>query len=102
MNPSIQRAQERLSELLEQTEVTAGLLVRVRGKILTLVRVETGPGGKPDVDPRVRLTHLGGDRFGVSVLRHTGTWERTPFTGTIDEVVQIIIETMQHLVADWP
>ena len=102
MNPSIQRAQERLAELLEQTEVTAGLLVRVRGKNLTLVREETGPGGKPEDDPRVRLTHLGGDRFGVSVLRHTGTWERTPFTGTIDEVVQIIIETMQHLVADWP
>ena len=102
MTPSLQRAQARHADRPEQTEVPAGLLVRVRGKNLTRVREETGPGGQPEDDPRVRLTHLGGDRFGVSVLRHTGTWERTPFTGTIDEVVQIIIETMQHLVADWP
>lgn len=102
VNPSMERAQERLAELLGKSKVTAGLLVRARGKSLTLVREETGPGGEPEDDPRVRLTHLGGEQFGVSVLRHTGKWERTPFAGSIDEVVQIIIETMQHLVADWP
>lgn len=102
MNPSIERAQERLVKLLAKSKVTAGLHVRVRGKNLTLVREETGPDGEPEDDPRARLTHLGGEQFGVSVLRHTGRWERTPFEGSIDEVVQIIIETMQHLVADWP
>ena len=102
MNPSVERAQARLDELLEESKVTAGLLVRVRGKQLTLVRQEAGPGGELEDDPRVRLTHLGGEQFGVSVLRHTGKWERTPFAGTIDEVVATIAETMQHLVADWP
>ena len=102
MNPPMERAQERLGELLAKSKATAGLLVRVRGKHLTLVREETGHGGEPEEDPRVRLTQLGGEQFGVSVLRHTGKWERTPFTGSIDEVVQILIETMQHLVADWP
>ena len=102
MNPSMERAQERLEELLGKSKVTAGLLVRARGKHLTLVREETGPGGESEDDPRVRLTHIGRDQFGVSVLRHTGKWERTPFTGNIEEDVQIIIETMQHLVADWP
>ena len=102
VSPAIERAQERLEELLEQSKITAGLLVRVRGKNLTLVREEKGPGGEPEDDPRVRLTHLGGEQFGVSVLRHTGKWERTPFAGSLDEVVEIIIETMQHLVADWP
>jgi hypothetical protein len=102
VNPSTERAQQRLEELLGQSKVTAGLLVRVRGKQLTLVREEAGPGGEPEDDPRVRLTHLGGNQFGLSVLRHTGRWERTPFTGSIDEVVAIIVETMQHLVADWP
>ena len=102
VNPPIERAQERLEELLGKSKVTVGLLVRVRGKHLTLVREETGPGGEPEDDPRVRLTHLGGETFGVSVFRHTGKWERTPFAGSIDEVVQNILETMQHLVADWP
>lgn len=102
VNPSIERARERLEELLGKSKITTGLLVRVRGKHLTLVREETGPGGEPEDDPRVRLTHLGGDQFGVSVLRHTGKWERTQFAGTIDEDVAIIHETMQHLVADWP
>ncbi len=95
-------AQERLAEILGKSKVTAGLLVRARGKHLTLVREEAGPGGELEDDPRVRLTHLGGETFGVSVLRHTGKWERTPFAGSVDEVMEFIIETMQHLVADWP
>ena len=98
----MERAQQRLKELLEQSKVTAGLLVRVRGKHLTLVREDVGLDGEPEDDPRARLTHLGGDQFGVSVMRHTGKWERTPFIGTIDDVVAIITDTMQHLVADWP
>jgi hypothetical protein len=98
----MERAQGRLAEILGKSKVTAGLLVRVRGKQLTLVREETGPGGEIEDDPRVRLTHLGGERFGVSVMRHTGKWERTPFAGSVDEVMEIIIETMQHIVADWP
>ena len=102
MNPTVDHARKRLEYLLAEQEVTAGLLVRVRGKHLTLVREETGPEGEPEDDPRVRLTHLGGEQFGLSVLRHTGKWERTPFAGGIDEVVEIVQGPMQHLVADWP
>ena len=102
MNPSMERAQQKLEELIERSKVTEGLIVRVRGKQLTLVREDVGLDGEPEDDPRVRLTHLGASQFGVSVFRHTGKWERTPFTGSIDEVVEIIVDTMQHLVADWP
>ena len=38
----------------------------------------------------------------MSVLRHTGKWERTPVAGDIDAVVEIVRGPMQHLVADWP
>jgi hypothetical protein len=38
----------------------------------------------------------------VSVLRHTGKWERTPFSGSIDDVVEVLRGPMQHLVARWP
>lgn len=98
----IETAREQLETLLAKYKATRGLLVRVRGKHLTLVRETAGPDGTPEEDPRVRLTHLGGGQFGVSVYRHTGKWERTPFRGTIDENVAVIVETMQHIVADWP
>ena len=102
MDLTVEHALARLEKLLAEQEVTASLLVRARGKHLTLVREETGPDGKPEDDPRVRLTHLGGGQFGMSVLRHTGKWERTPFAGDIDAVVEIVRGPMQHLVADWP
>ena len=102
MNPKVEGARERLEALLPAHEVTAGLLVRVHGQHLTLVREETGPGGEPEDDPRVRITHLGGESFGLSVLRHTGKWERTPFSGTVEEMVEVVLGPMQHLVADWP
>jgi len=102
VDPTVKRARERLDELLAEQELTIGLLVRVRGKHLTLVREDPGPEGEPEDDPRVRLTHLGGEQFGVSIWRHTGKWERTPFAGSIDEVVELVQGPMQHLVADWP
>ena len=102
VTPRIDAACDRLESLLPEHKATRGLLVRKRGKHLTLVREEKGASGAIEDDPRVRLTHLGGDQFGVSVFRHTGKWERTPFTGTIDENVNAILETMQHIVADWP
>jgi len=102
VNPTLERARERLEDLLGRQELTEGLRVRVHGKHLTLVREETRPDDTVEDDERVRLTHLGEGRFGVSVLRHTGKWERTPFSGGVDELVEVILGPMQHLVADWP
>jgi hypothetical protein len=35
------------------------------------------------------------------VKRHTGRWERTPFMGTIEEMVDALRTFMQHLVAPY-
>jgi len=102
MDATIKRSTEQLKEMLAAHEVTSGLLLRVRGKQITLVREEPGPDGAPEDEPCVRLTHLGQGSFGISVLRHTGRWERTPFSGTVDDVVQVLCGPMQHLVAKWP
>ncbi len=72
------------------------LLVRVRVEELSLATAP--PRTKPE--DRVRLSLLGGDRFGLSVKRHTGRWERTLSTGSPAELVQAICATMQHLVAE--
>lgn len=83
-----------LETLIERHSATEGMFVRVRGANLTLGRVDDD-----GAEDRVRLTRLGPNSYGVSVKRHTGRWERTPFTGTMADVVTAITSFMQHLVA---
>jgi len=100
----IHDCRERLRSLLERHEITRGLYVRIHGKHLILGRQEPpfGPEQEPQDDDRVRLTHLGGHRFALSVKRHTERWERTPYSGSLEEMVEIMTATMQHLLAAWP
>ncbi len=102
MKPGQASKKNQLSKLVEQSQVTAGMYVRVHGDHLILGRHEPlGPQGELKTDDRVRLTCLGSDRYGLSVKRHTGRWETTPFTGTMTEMVEAICGYMQHLVALW-
>lgn len=102
MQANMRAAESKLKGLLEAHEPTAGLYVRVHGDNLILGRREpTGPNGPLEDDDRVRLTRLSTSTFGLSVKRHTGRWERTPFSGTLEEIVDIILGCMQHLVAPY-
>lgn len=101
MQANMREAESKLKGLLEAHEPTAGLYVRVHGDNLILGRREPiGPNG-PEDDDRVRLTRLSTSTYGLSVKRHTGRWERTPFAGTLEEMVEIILGCMQHLVAPY-
>ena len=72
------------------------------GDYLLLGRDEASPsGGKPETIDRVRLTRLSASTYGVSVRRHTGQWERTPFRGSMKEMVDVMRTYMQHLIAPW-
>ncbi len=103
MASQLDAARDRLLSLLEQHETTRGLYVNVRGKQLILGRREAfGPAHPPEDDDRVRLTQISGDSFGLSVMRHTGKWEKTPFSGTLEQLVEIMTGPIQHLLADWP
>ena len=89
--------------LLEADELTSGMYVRLYGQHLIVGREEPlGPGGELEKEDRVRLTRLNASTYGLSVKRHTGRWERTPFSGSIYEMVQVIRTCMQHLVAPYP
>jgi len=102
MKPEMRFAQSKLTRLLEAHEQTAGLYVRVHGENLILGRREPlGPNGEMENDDRVRLTRLSASTYGLSVKRHTGRWERTPFSGSMDEMVETILGCMQHLVAPY-
>ncbi len=99
MKPTMEAARARLVPLLEDNELTAGMSVRIYGDHLILARSDTGT--EMDLSDRVRLTRLSASRYGLSVKRHTGRWERTPFSGTLKELVQVMHTFMQHLVAAW-
>lgn len=99
MNAPMQIAQSQLMQLLQAHEKTSGLYVRIHGDHLIIGRREPfGPDGKLVDDDRLRLTRLNASSYGLSVKRHTGRWERTPFSGTIKEMVETILGFMQHLV----
>jgi hypothetical protein len=102
MQANMRAAQSKFTSLLEAHEPTTGLYVRVHGDNLILGRQEPiGLNGKLENDDRVRLTLLSTVTYGLSVKRHTGRWERTPFSGTLEEMIDIILGCMQHLVAPY-
>jgi hypothetical protein len=101
MKPGMDRARQSFEELLEADATTAGLIVRVQGENLIVARDIETDSGEVVSDDRVRLTRLSTARWGLSVKRHTGRWQRTPFTGKLDEIVDAIQGFMQHLVAPY-
>jgi len=100
MKPALEAAERELRVLVEESPITHGMTVRVERSHLYLGRPVT-PGPYPDDEPddRLRFSHLGGPAFGLSVRRHTGTWEKAPFSGTLRELLEVVRTTMQHLVA---
>lgn len=95
-------ARVRLEDLLSSHPLTQGMYVRTWGDHLIIGRHEPfGPDGEMAADDRLRLTVLTHSSFGLSVRRHTGRWEQTPFTGTLDELIDIIGSLMQHIVAPY-
>jgi hypothetical protein len=100
MNPKMQVAQIGLRQRLEAHDLTKGMYVKSRGDNLVMGRTERcAPDLEPEDDDRVRLTMRSNSSYGLSVKRHTGRWERTPFSGTMDEMIDVILSLMQHLVA---
>jgi hypothetical protein len=95
-------AQTKLQDLLEQHELTAGMYVRIHGDHLIVGRAESVPGSsEAENADRVRLTRLSASTYGLSVRRHTGRWERTPFSGSMKHMVDMMLTFMQHLVASF-
>ncbi len=95
---------QELRSLLDNHPATEGMTIRVHGTSFVLGRLDPDPGGpysSAEPDERLRLTATARGRFTVSVRRHTGRWEKTPFTGTLPQVLDAICATMQHIVAPW-
>ena len=102
MKTEMRIAESKLRGLLDAHEPTTDLYVRVHGNHLIIGRREPiGSSDQMENDDRVRLTRLSASTYGLSVKRHTGRWERTPFSGNMEEMVDTILGCMQHLVAPY-
>jgi len=99
MRTDMRDAVSALERLLEGDRLTAGMRVRARGDDLIVGRRDAAADETAGPDDRVRLTRLSASAWGLSVKRHTGRWERTPFTGSMEEMVDVMRTFMQHLVA---
>lgn len=82
----IERERDRLSGLVEGKEELAHLKVKKWGKSLILYS-----GEAEDEQKHARLTHVKGTTWGLSFTHHTGRWERTPFTGTLEELWETLV-----------
>ena len=90
MNPKMQTARDELGTLLEKHELTKGMYVRTHGDHLIVGRREIFDSETIEGD-RVRLTKLSSNRYGLSVKRHNGRWERTPFSPN-SSVISVVVE----------
>jgi hypothetical protein len=98
MKAKMEQARAELVRLIEAHGPTAGMDVRKFGDHLILSRPDPSAAeGEPETDDRLRLTALSARRWGLSLKRHNGRWEKTPFTGGLDELVTVILNYMQHL-----
>ena len=51
-------------------------------------------GDESDPEPHARLTGLGHGVFGLSFPTWNGRWERTPFTGSVEEIFATLVEDL--------
>ncbi len=84
----------RLRDLLRVQRDRDHLDVESRGTQLIIFTVEDG-----EKVPLAKRTLLPGDDYGLSLMWHTGRWERLPVVGTAAEVVEILTRDFADLLA---
>ena len=84
----------RLRELLRAQQGHDHLDVESRGSQFTIFTIEDG-----EKVPLARLTLLPRGEYGLSLLWHTGRWERLPIIGTATEVLDVLIRDFADVLA---
>lgn len=82
-------AAARLQRTLAEYEGLEHLHVKRRGKDL-IIYSESSAGP----ENHAKLTALGSTTWGLSLPRHTGRWERTPFVGSLLEMVATLTQML--------
>lgn len=85
----LEHAAQELLALLRQHAGLEHLDVEVRGDAVIVFSLEEGEKWR-----RARFTWLGAGHYGLSLPRHTGRWEPTPFSGPLSEVVAVLVSKL--------
>jgi hypothetical protein len=82
--------------LLDNGAATHGMTVKTWGGHLVVGRVDAD-----GADLRFRLTPLGRGRYGLS-LHDRNRWDRLPYEGTLNELVEVMNTDLGSWAAAWP
>ncbi len=88
-------ASEKILQLLKEQGIDH-LYIQARGDHLVLYSLED-----EEKVNRVRFTRLSSNKYQLSMAGHRGRWEKTPFTGTIPELVEMLIEQFSFMLAEY-
>ena len=77
---------EELEEQLHEHEGLKHLRVKTWGQALIIQS-----GDPKDPQKHAKLNHLGRDAWNLSFPRHNGRWERTPFVGKMEDVIDTLV-----------
>lgn len=92
--PADDLATQRLAATLRRHKGLEHLRVKKYGDSLVLC---SGKG--PNEQKHARLTSLSADAWGLSLPRNTGRWERTPYVGTMDEILNTLLNDLGFYLA---
>jgi len=101
-SPSQERDYALLAEVVREKLVALGDFahLRVRRQAEHVLVEQPGPPDAPDEhDPVLRLTPIGGFRFGLSVYDHNGRWRKIPISGVVADVLTQAVAMFGPLLA---
>lgn len=84
-------AAEELQELLERYPQFKHLKLRKYGDSLILYS-----GEEKNRLNHARLTELGHGQWGLSFPHHSGRWDKTPFTGSMEELLSMLVQDFPY------
>lgn len=87
---------EEVLRLLSRSEGLGHLRVKKRAQSITI-----WSGDKADEQQHARLTRLGRATWGLSFPHHSGRWEKTPFVGSMEEVVTTLMSDFSFHLDAW-
>lgn len=89
-------ASDKILQLLKEQGINH-LHIQARGDHLMLYSQED----EEEKINRVRFARLSVNKYQLSIANHRGRWEKTPFTGTIPELVELLIEQLSFVLAEY-
>jgi hypothetical protein len=87
---------EELEEQLHKYDGLKHLRVKKWGESMVI-----WSGGTADPQKHAKLAHLGRDIWNLSFPKHTGRWEKTPFTGRSQELVEMLVSNFSFYLEKW-